>query len=51
MKALTQEEIQRLDTLLEQLKEWRDELYELLTDVQRKRINELQSTKPHTDTK
>ena len=40
MKALTQEEIERLDKLLAQLKEWTEEIYELLTDVQRKRIDE-----------
>ena len=37
---LTQEEIQRLDKLLEQLKEWTEEIYELLSDEQKRRINE-----------
>ena len=48
---LTQEEIQRLDKLLEQLKEWTEELCELLNDKQKGRVNEFQDTKPHTDTK
>ncbi len=36
---LTQEEIERLDKLLEQLKEWTEEVDELLTDEQKERID------------
>ncbi len=35
---LTQEEIERLDKLLNQLKEWTEKLYELLTNRQKERI-------------